>query len=276
MGLRNPSQLRLFHLKLDGVSFTDEGLYKCLRKNIGQYVFSRTEIKRYVDEGDAFSVALDAMQRVIDQKGKAPDEFGNMLGEILLYAFFEEKLDAPKIFSKMELNARGSGNSYDGVHLLKLSDDDFQVVFGISKLEDGPEEAVDNAFYKLKKANTASSAGIPLVCELLFDKHVDDALAAQLDYVISPRPTSVSSDTAYGIFLCYSIGLDKDKYDNATYKRLVESKMINDLKYVMPKIQKGIADCGLTSRSVYIYIVPLDNATEDKNSIMNKIVGGGR
>lgn len=51
------------------------------------------------------------------------------------------------------------------------------------------------------KANTASSAGIPLVCELLFDKHVDDALAAQLDYVISPRPTSASSDTAYGIFL---------------------------------------------------------------------------
>ena len=51
--------------------------------------------------------------------------------------------------------------------------------------------------------------------------------------------------------------------------------MINDLKYVMPKIQKGIADCGLASRSVYIYIVPLDNATEDKNSIMNKIVGGG-
>lgn len=250
-------------------------MYKCLRKNIGQYVFSRAEIKRYVDEGDAFSVALDAMQRVIDQKGKAPDEFGNMLGEILLYAFFEEKLDAPKIFSKMELNARGSGDSYDGVHLLKLSDDDFQVVFGISKLEDGPEEAVDNAFYKMKKANTASSAGIPLVCELLFDKHVDDALAAQLDYVISPRPTSASSDTAYGIFLCYSIGLDKDKYDNATYKRLVESKMINDLKYVMPKIQKGIADCGLASRSVYIYIVPLDNATEDKNSIMNKIVGGG-
>lgn len=25
LGLRNPSQLRLFHLKLDGVSFTDEG-----------------------------------------------------------------------------------------------------------------------------------------------------------------------------------------------------------------------------------------------------------
>lgn len=275
LGLRNPSQLRLFHLKLDGVSFTDEGLYKCLRKNIGQYVFSRAEIKRYVDEGDAFSVALDAMQRVIDQKGKSPDEFGNMLGEILLYAFFEEKLNAPKIFSKMELNAQGTGDVYDGVHLLKLTDDDFQVVFGISRLEDGPEEAVENAFEKLKKANAAPSKGIPLVCELLFNRHVDDALAAQLDYVISPRPSSASSDTAYGIFLCYSIGLDKDKYDNATYKRLVESKMVNDLKYVLPKIQKGIADCGLTSRSVYVYIVPLDNATEDKTSIMNKIVGGG-
>ena len=164
---------------------------------------------------------------------------------------------------------------YDGVHLLKLTDDAFQVVFGISRLEDGPEEAVENAFEKLKKANAAPSKGIPLVCELLFNRHVDDALAAQLDYVISPRPSSASSDTAYGIFLCYSIGLDKDKYDNATYKRLVESKMVNDLKYVLQKIQKGIADCGLTSRSVYVYIVPLDNATEDKTSIMNKIVGGG-
>ena len=69
--------------------------------------------------------------------------------------------------------------------------------------------------------------------------------------------------------------MDKDKYDNVTYKKLVESKMVNDLKYVLPKIQKGISDCGLTSRSVYIYIVPLDNATEDKTSLMNKIVGGG-
>ena len=205
LGLRNPTQLRLFHLKLDGVSFTDEGLYKCLRKNIGQYVFSRAEIDRYVNGGDAFSVALEAMERVLEQKGKAPDEFGNMLGEILLYAFFEEKLNAPKIFSKMELNAHGTDAVYDGVHLLKLSDNEFQVVFGISNLDDGPEDAVNNAFEKLKKADGAKTKGIPLVCELLFNRHVDDNLAAQLDYIISPRPGVVSSDSADGICLCYNI-----------------------------------------------------------------------
>ena len=274
LGLRNPTQLRLFHLKLDGVSFTDEGLYKCLRKNIGQYVFSRAEIDRYVNEGDAFSVALDAMERVLDQKGKAPDEFGNMLGEILLYAFFEEKLNAPKIFSKMELNAHGTDAVYDGVHLLKLTENDFQVVFGISNLDDGPEDAVNNAFEKLKKADGAKTKGIPLVCELLFNKHVDDNLAAQLDYIISPRPSAVSSDSAYGIFLCYNIGLAKDKYDTPIYKSLVENKMISDLQYVLPKIQKWISDLGMSSRSFYIYVVPLDNATENKTSIMNKIIGG--
>lgn len=44
------------------------------------------------------------MQLVNEQKQKSPENFGNMLGEILLYAFFEEKLGAPKIFSKIELD----------------------------------------------------------------------------------------------------------------------------------------------------------------------------
>ena len=44
LGLRNAAQLRLFHLKLDGDTFTDEGLYKCLRRNIGYYVYSRSRI----------------------------------------------------------------------------------------------------------------------------------------------------------------------------------------------------------------------------------------
>ena len=54
-----------------------------------------------------------------DQRTKNPDSFGNMLGEILLYAFFEEKLGAPKIFSKIELDSLTSESFYDGIHLLK-------------------------------------------------------------------------------------------------------------------------------------------------------------
>lgn len=50
--LRNPAQLRLFHLKLDGDTFIDEGLYKCLRRNIGYYVYSRTRIAKFKEDDD--------------------------------------------------------------------------------------------------------------------------------------------------------------------------------------------------------------------------------
>lgn len=47
LGLRNAAQLRLFHLKLDGDTFTNDGLYKCLRRNIGYYVYSRSRIAKF-------------------------------------------------------------------------------------------------------------------------------------------------------------------------------------------------------------------------------------
>ena len=64
LGLRNPAQLRLFHLKLDGDTFTNEGLYKCLRKNIGQYVYSRTRIAKFKEDDDEASIGLEAMQLI--------------------------------------------------------------------------------------------------------------------------------------------------------------------------------------------------------------------
>ena len=150
LGLRNPAQLRLFHLKLDGDTFTNEGLYKCLRKNIGQYVYSRTRIAKFKEEDDEASIGLEAMQLINEQRIKNPDSFGNMLGEILLYAFFEEKLGAPKIFSKIELDSLTSESFYDGIHLLKMDDISFQMVFGTSYVEDQMDDVIDNAFLKIK------------------------------------------------------------------------------------------------------------------------------
>lgn len=90
------------------------------------------------------------MQLINDQRTKKPDSFGNMLGEILLYAFFEEKLGAPKIFSKIELDSLTSESFYDGIHLLKMDDTSFQMIFGPSYVEDQMDDAIDNAFLKIK------------------------------------------------------------------------------------------------------------------------------
>lgn len=73
-----------------------------------------------------------------------------MLGEILLYVFFGEKLGAPKIFSKIELDSLTSESFYNGIHLLKMDDTSFQMIFGTSYGEDQMDDAIDNAFLKIK------------------------------------------------------------------------------------------------------------------------------
>ncbi len=277
LGLRNPAQLRLFHLKLDGDTFTDEGLYRCIRRNIGQYVYSRARIAKFKDDGDEFSIGLEAMELVREQKNKDPERFGNMLGEILLYAFFEEKLEAPKFFSKMELDSLQTGNAYDGIHLLKLDETSFQMVFGTAFTEDQIDDAVDSAFAKIKASLGKPNSGINLVSDLVFSQKVDDALADAYTRIITPEPgePELYLDSAYGIFLCYSIGLDKERYSVAEYRRLLEQKMVDDIRYSLPKIKQQISALGLSSRSFYIYVVPLDDATSDKVTIMNKVTGGG-
>lgn len=274
LGLLNPAQLRLFHLKLDGDTFTDEGLYQCLRRNIGNYVYSRTRIAKFKEEDDEASINLEAMQLVNEQRKKAPEQFGNMLGEILLYAFFEEKLGAPKIFSKIELDVLNSESFYDGVHLLKINEDSFQMVFGTSNVENQIDAALDNAFDKIKNGLEQKKHGIPLVNDLIFAQSADSTLAEELSKAITPSPDTPDVDTAYGIFLCYSLGLKKTGRAVSEYKKLVEQKMVSDLQYSLPKIRKYIDDCGLLSRSFYIYAVPLDDAAEDKTIIMKKVTGG--
>ena len=274
LGLRNPAQLRLFHLKLDSDTFTDEGLYKCLRKNIGYYVYSRTRISKFKEDDDEASINMEALDLVREARDKNPDAFGNMLWEILLYAFFEEKLGAPKIFSKIELNSLSAGAPYDGIHLLKIDDDSFQMVFGTSNVEDQIDAAVDNAFSKIRASLNQSQNGIALVNDLIFSQSVDPVLAKALSTIITPDPNAPDVDSAYGIFLCYSVGLQKENRTVAEYKKLVEKKMVDDIHYCLPRITKYIDDYGLSNRSFYIYVVPLDDATEDKTVIMKKITGG--
>lgn len=47
LGLNNPEQLHLFHSNVNNNTFSSDGLEVFLRKNIGQYVFSRAKIEDY-------------------------------------------------------------------------------------------------------------------------------------------------------------------------------------------------------------------------------------
>lgn len=101
-----------------------------------------------------------------------------------------------------------------------------------------------------------------MVNDLVFVQSADAILADALSRIITPSPDAPDVDSAYGIFLCYSMGLDKSKYSIVEYKKKVEQKMVSDIQYCLPRIRKHIYDLGLSGRSFYMYVVPLDDATE--------------
>ena len=81
LGLINPEQLRLFHLNVNNNAFSSDQLEVFLRKNIGQYVFSRAQIENYRIEDDVFSVGLDAIE--IMKRNGAPGKKGTKLSNVL-------------------------------------------------------------------------------------------------------------------------------------------------------------------------------------------------
>ena len=83
--------------------FVSDDLQSFIRKNVGRYVFSRARLEQFRTSGDLESIGLEAMTIMANNGTPGQKDTGNALGEILLYAFLEQILDAPKIMSKVEL-----------------------------------------------------------------------------------------------------------------------------------------------------------------------------
>lgn len=158
LGTTNNKELRLFRMKeiIDN-EFSKDALNKFVSRNIGHYVFSRSKVKEYYDEDDEMSAGVEALDLMwatgdADQKGT-----GNELGEVLLYAFLESVLDAPKIYSKVELNrtVRSGNSNCDSIHLKVLPQTgntlNFEMVFGSSSVVGDLGIAIDNAFEQVKR-----------------------------------------------------------------------------------------------------------------------------
>ena len=143
LGLRNPEDYQIFRLKIEDNKFTYAGLKKYLNTNIGRYVYSRAEMERYKAEGDLESVGMDAAQYIREHST------GNELADMLLYAFLEEVLKAPKLLSSIEL---GASTNCAGIHLHSIGQDtsEYQMVYGSSQMEGDLKSAIDAAFDAVK------------------------------------------------------------------------------------------------------------------------------
>lgn len=272
-------ELRLFHLVIRNNKINVEDLKAYLYTSMGDYVFSRAKLEKFSQVGNRDAVVSQAL-RVLKKNGGADVQgTGGELGEVLNYAFMEEKLHAPKLMSRVEINTDGKqyDSVADSIHLLTsgVSRRPYhQVVFGSSNIVGDLGYAIDGAFEKICRIEQHEVQEIHMANQLIFERMATDEEAALVKDILVPNPSKTNRyNTSYGVFLGYTLGLGKD-YPVHEYEELAEQKMQADIKRYIPYILQKIQDCGLGMHSFYIYVLPFNDAEEEKKSIMEAVLEG--
>ncbi len=101
-GMSNPAKACVFYIDPSNCQFRFRDLKDFIINNIGSYVFSRAQTKRILDTTkNPTAIGSRAMLKFVQKYGSNAE---TVLGEILLYVFMEQELDAPKIMSRIELD----------------------------------------------------------------------------------------------------------------------------------------------------------------------------
>ena len=255
LGLSKPGQLRLFHLLVRDGKFYHEDLERWLYRNLSRYVFSRAMLEQF--------------------------RKGNELGEMMIYAFLEGKLSAPKLMSRVELSTDlpQYKSVCESIHLFSNTDENGapfnQMVFGASNIVGEIRDAVDNAFDAILRIKNHTSREIQMVEKTALDRSFADDEIAFLKDTIIPTPNAKSKyNTAYGVFLGYSIGVNAEDHPEIEYEQLVTKKMVEDIQRHAGYIADKIKSNGLDMHSFYIYILPFMDAETNKSEIMDHVMKG--
>ena len=125
------TELKIFMPRLNGKDFDYASFASDLRSILDGFVLNKKTIKKYIEEENYMELSLQA-------RNKFRDVYVNNgeLGELILYTFLEGNLRAPKILSKMSLKTSNNMfvNGADGVHLLKISESNYHLIFGEAKM----------------------------------------------------------------------------------------------------------------------------------------------
>lgn len=281
LGLSKPGQLRLFRLLVRDGKFYYEDLEKWLYRNLSRYVFSRAMLEQ-LRKDDNLDAAIERAIQTMRESGAADEKgIGNELGEMMIYAFLEGKLSAPKLMSRVELSTDLSQykSVCESIHLFSNTDENGspfnQLVFGTSNIVGDIRDAVDNAFDAIIRIKNHTSREIQMVEKTALDRSFADDEIAFLKDTIIPTPNAQNKyNTAYGVFLGYSIGVNAVDHPEIEYEQLVTKKMVEDIQRHAGYIADKIKDNGLDMHSFYIYILPFMDAENNKSEIMDHVMKG--
>ncbi|WP_329886776.1 DUF1837 domain-containing protein [Pseudoramibacter faecis] len=279
-GMLHPGSLRFFCLNVRSGNIKTSDLEKFTMLNIGQYVFSRAKQENYKKAGNADVVTQQAL-RAMRKSAKARNiDAGETLGEIMVYAFLEEKLKAYKLLSKIELSTDAAqyASETDGIHFLCKDGDKIlsnQMVFGASSVTGNIKDAIDIAFQKIEHIASHEDDELLIVEKIALDRFFEeDDLEVLTSCIIPEEHRNADYEISFGVFLGYSLGLNPDGYSDAQFRERMHRKMIRDISAHEEYIAEKIRSNNLQNHSFYFFTLPLNRAEKERSAIMQHVMEG--
>lgn len=274
-----PSCVSMYYLIPQNCKFRYRDLKEFVVNNIGNYVFSRNKAKAIVDRAkNESAVGSQAMLKFYTQYGQSAE---TVLGEILLYIFLEQVLDAPKVMTSMEIDNShwNTVSKSRGVHLLtaeKSGRPYHQLVFGASDVKGNISIAIDKVFSSIAEIESNYDNEMRMVeGAAQWVLYNQEQISFLLDLLKPVRGRSYSSDMSFGAFIGYTVKLDQPVTDSDKHREAIRLKLIEDIKAIVPYVQKKIEQYNLQGHSFYFYVFPFNDADNDKSSIIEELLSGG-
>lgn len=268
--IHTKTAMHLHVLRVDGGNFALSPLFKELANNSITYVLSRQNMGKVLSDPSRMVEFIDKARTQF----KTPDANAGEGGELLLYSFLEGHLGAPKILSKMELktSAEHYVHGTDGVHLLDTGDNEFQLIFGESKMYgdakgrtgSSAKRGINAAFESMGKVQEDSfEFDTWLVESELLKESLDQAKLEILASILLPPASGeddpVRKSNAFGVFIGYELDVTNFPFAELKPEEIEEGlrKLAHDtIAAEVDTIKMEVDRRGLGGYHFHIYAVP--------------------
>ena len=204
---------------------------------------------------------------------RAPDPNAGEGGELLLYSFLEAHLGAPKSLSKMELKTSSEHyvHGTDGIHLLEVGKDEYELIFGESKMYGDVKGQVGSSVKRAIKAAFESIGKVQedsfefdtwLVESELLKESLDPAKIDALAAILLPSAsgaTVIRKSNAFGVFIGYELDATSFPFADLTSGQIEEQLRAlaqSALEAELETIKNEVDGRGLGGYHFHIYAVP--------------------
>ncbi len=268
------TELKIFMPRLNGKDFDYASFASDLRSILDGFVLNKKTIKKYIEEENYMELSLQA-------RNKFRDVYVNNgeLGELILYTFLEGNLRAPKILSKMSLKTSNNMfvNGADGVHLLKISESNYHLIFGEAKMY-----AVFLDGFKAACKSLKEFIGNSRMFELnLIDSQLENEILDQNDVELISKIIYPSKSQniytvvdSYSVFVGFQIDIPDEKLylSDEEYNLWIKDEIEVEIKKASAKMEDAIKKYSLIGKNFYLYVMPFIKIDETRKNILKEVV----